>query len=214
MDTKTGKNKVHTRFYFSHHYFSKTIKLIWIVSPLIFLIILGECNRRLASEIETRQSVQTALPNSKNSNDDQNDMHAEVLVEGETSLSTLIDQSASLTYINLDTGETGSGDSLESDIVFWGAGGSSFFYVILPVNGAENYKSNSDAEMFMDCYHILDNFGRGSIPDFEDGKAICVKTNENRLAVIKYKDGTFQLDEAQDIATITISYTVWDQIVP
>ncbi len=213
------------RIQFNDHLFCKTVKFFWVISLSIIIIVLSGCNIQLASKLDIsdsantikmkrHQTEQTAISSITNSHNGQNDIHAEVLVEGETSLSTQIDQSTSLTYINLDKGETGIGDSLESDIVFWGAGGSSFFYVILPVNGAKKYKSDTDVETFMDCYQKLDNFGRGSIPDFEDGKAICVKTNENRLAVIKYKVGTFQLDEAQDIATITISYTIWDQIVP
>jgi hypothetical protein len=90
------------------------------------------------------------------------------------------------------------------DIVFVRSGGSSIFYSLLPVNGAKAYYPGVDDIGYKYCAENIKLYSNGSIPEFLNGKPICVLTNEGNLAIINYVQESFLNTESEIQAKIEV----------
>lgn len=86
-------------------------------------------------------------------------------------------------YLDLDTGSVV--DNAEADIALRIDGGTNFYTVLLPINGAMKFRlAEKEGLSLDDCRENLDNLSTTNIPDFPPGTGICVLTNRGRFALL------------------------------
>lgn len=137
----------------------------------------------------------------------------DILYQGETTLFAKVNENFSSYGFDLDNPIENSKSYELIDLELHIGTGSMLFPTLVPVNGALAYFESKVDNNEMNCANKLDTFSKGSIPEFIGGEEICIFTNQNRIAIVQYKNGSLSKDDSGNESAI-ILYTVWKQIMP
>ena len=135
-----------------------------------------------------------------------------VLFEGKITLFARINETEAASFIDLDKGQTGLGDQTRGDLIFNVSMGSDVYYLVQPVNGAAQYKTDDDVIDFDTCSQNLHSYRETNVPDFFDGTMLCVLTNEGRIAAVQYQGDPLHVGYLGQ-TSILLFVTVWEPVI-
>ena len=187
----------------------------FVVTFLIFMVKSGCISASkdgLTPTVEVKSTVYPEVTLTATSANKGESNRVKILQQGETTLRTRVNEIDPSTYFDLDTGNQVLSDTQKADIAFQGSAGTMVFYFLMPVNTALIYYGKGDSVSYDYCLRALSSFTKGSVPEFSDGKPMCVLTNENHLAMVTYNPDSIHQDHNGE-ATIRVSFVVWDPVV-
>jgi hypothetical protein len=194
-------------------------KFLFFVTTFLIVLVCSGCilsnvdeKEGVTSPVEVKTSVFREATLTATSEREDKSHQVKILHQGETTLRTTTNEIDPSTYFDLDSEKQGTGDPIKGDIAFQSSAGSMVFYFLMPVNSAISYYQMGASASYEDCFQALSSFTKGSIPEFNDGKPICLLTNENHLAMVKYIANSIHRAQNGE-ATVSISYIVWDPII-
>jgi hypothetical protein len=130
----------------------------------------------------------------------------------------LVDMWSALAYLNLDDINNNKGDN--SDIVIRRAiGNPIIFYTLDPSNYARYYYMGNNQTDFDSCKKELLNIDLDmedylyQSDSFIDGGNYCILTNEGRIAIVNYIDGSLKSIGTAYEEHLSVNITVYRQII-